>query len=347
MILNIMNHLNPQYFELFLLVIKREKFSYDSYLKDDIKVIQADSRLKLRFSFISIIKHVKELNPDAVFLGMGLLNVVMSFFIPFLKRYKWYCRETIMIKNRGAKRVEKIAYRYFYKNYDRIIVQSELMKDDLVSNFGIPRDKIQFIPNPLDIDYIDEAMKQSPNLSLPERVTNLVACGRLTYQKGFDLLIDSFSQLENREQFHLTIIGSGNPKDQQNQEYLLKSKVNEYGLSDCITFSGHVSNVYPIIRQADIFVLSSRFEGFPNVVLESLCCRIPVVANELVSGINTLIKNEENGFLFSFDDPQKSLNKMITRAKDIDWDKDIIRKSIENFHVFKVVKSYEHFLKGQ
>lgn len=340
-ILNIMNHLSFDKFQLYLLVLKKENFCYNNYLNDQIKVIQVDSKLKLRFAFIPIIKYVREIKPDSVFIGMGLLNVLMSFFIPFFKEYKWFCRETIMIKNRGVRPLEMLAYKYFYRFYDRIIAQSDIMKDDLVACFGLSPYKVKVIPNPLDIDHIVNSMGAEPEVIFNKQCKNIVACGRLTYQKGFDLLIDSFAYLEDSENIHLTIIGTGNVRDSQNQETLLREKVLEYKMSHKITLSGHINNVYAIIKQADLFILSSRFEGFPNVVLEALCCGIPVIANEDVSGIDTILEDGVNGLLFSYHDSKRSLNNTILKAKLKSWDTECIRQSVEGYNVVNIVQSYD------
>ena len=131
------------------------------------------------------------------------------------------------------------------------------MKDDLVNTFNIKKDKIQIINNPIDTDFIDNKLKETIDIDLPKNKINLLACGRLSYQKGFDNLIKYFSKLNNKEKYHLTILGKGHIKDPNNQEELLYNLVKENNLEDYITFAGFQENSYKWFKKADIFILSS------------------------------------------------------------------------------------------
>jgi len=133
----------------------------------------------------------------------------------------------------------------------------------------------------------------------------------------------------------LTILGQG-PEEEN-----LKLIALELGLKERITFTGFVQNPYPYMSQADLFVLSSRFEGFPNVVLEAMACGTPVVAFECPGGINEIIEEGVNGWKVNLEDTS-ALARAIETAMKTQLDSNLIRKYVqERFGVKKIVQEYE------
>jgi glycosyltransferase involved in cell wall biosynthesis len=113
----------------------------------------------------------------------------------------------------------------------------------------------------------------------------------LSRQKGFDLLLPAFAKLaEASPGAHLTLVGSG-----PDEAALLRQR-DELGLRERVTFRGFVENPHPLMRAADLYVLSSRYEGFPNVALEALACGTPVVA-AACPGVAGLVIPDLNGWL--------------------------------------------------
>ncbi len=125
----------------------------------------------------------------------------------------------------------------------------------------------------------------------------LIAIGRLHSVKGFDLAISAFAKLRNKHpEWHLTILGEG-PNRAELEE--LRSKLQ---LTDCVHFLGQVQNVNAHLRQADIFVLSSRFEGFPMALCEAMACGLPVLATDCLSGPREIITDGVDGILVPMED---------------------------------------------
>jgi glycosyltransferase involved in cell wall biosynthesis len=118
----------------------------------------------------------------------------------------------------------------------------------------------------------------------PEGATSLrlVSAGRLTYQKGFDMLIDAVARCTRS--VHLTILGEGPLRRE------LEERARAKGVSDRVRFAGFLKNPYPFFAQSDAFVLSSRYEGFPNVVLEALACGAPVIALPAPGGVREILE---------------------------------------------------------
>ncbi|HEY0192148.1 MAG TPA: glycosyltransferase [Kofleriaceae bacterium] len=149
------------------------------------------------------------------------------------------------------------------------------------------------IGNPIDVDEVTAAA--SAQTRLPGAPA-LLAVGRLSAQKGFDILLPAFARLRQTVPgAELTIAGTGP------DEAALKRQAGELGIADRVHFAGFVANPYPLMRAADLYVLSSRYEGFPNVALEALACGTPVVATAC-PGVAALLQPGINGWLAPVED---------------------------------------------
>lgn len=159
---------------------------------------------------------------------------------------------------------------------------------------GVPRSRCLLLKNGIDLDEfrrrksIAQAKAES---GIPQDRLLIGAAGRLSSEKGFDLLIDSLkSLLDNHLPLSLMIFGEG--KEQQ----ALQHKIDATGYSDHIQLMGFQSDLRPYYEAMDAFVLSSLREGLPNVVLEAMAMEVPVLATR-IAGIPKLIEHEVNGYI--------------------------------------------------
>ena len=145
------------------------------------------------------------------------------------------------------------------------------------------------IPNPV-LPPPGTARSQSEP-SLPARRV-LIAMGRLVPQKGFDLLLEAFARLAPRHpDWNLTVLGSGP------MLATLKTQRESLGLNDRIQFAGAVADPFPVLRSADMFVFSSRFEGFGMALAEAMACGLPAVSFDCPEGPSVLIRDGIDGVL--------------------------------------------------
>ena len=147
------------------------------------------------------------------------------------------------------------------------------------------------IPNPILTPA--PAIETSRLLAAP----SLIAVGRLEHCKGFDLLLRAFHQLQAKHpQWQLTILGEGG------QRAALEELRSQLELTDRVHFPGAVTNVREYFHQADLFVLSSRVEGFPMALCEAMACGLPVLAADCLSGPRDIIEDGVNGVLIATED---------------------------------------------
>jgi len=230
-------------------------------------------------------------------------------------------------------------YRILYRRFDLIVCQSEYMLNDLNSTFNISRQKCTVIQNPVDVQKIQQmSFEKIDNWPFNQNRTHLLAIGRLEYQKGYDILIEAFAKLD--EHFDLTIIGEGSLRSN------LEEQAKSSGVNSRIIFLGFQSNPYKFMQWADYFVLSSRFEGLPNVLLESFACGTPVVAFDSPGGTSEILRNGFNGLLVT-ELTASALADSIERVQSISFSKREISNWVsDSFGVERIAQKYIDILQN-
>lgn len=173
-----------------------------------------------------------------------------------------------------------------YRRAEGLVVQSHAVRDwarKLVGPEGV-----HVIPNPVEapVNGVDRAVKEQAIGPIA------VSIGRLTHQKGFDLLLRAFAKCANKHAvWSLVILGEGDERAS------LEALVAELGLKDRVTLPGRMRNSTRILQGADLFVMSSRYEGFPNALLEAMAAGLPVISTDCPSGPREIIRDGVDGVL--------------------------------------------------
>jgi glycosyltransferase involved in cell wall biosynthesis len=192
--------------------------------------------------------------------------------------------------------------RWLYPKFKRIGAVSLGVKEDLVSKFGLAQEQVVSLPNPVISNSI---LRDSVNFQDNERFDQVVAAGRLVPEKGFDVLIRAFHIFAQTHDFSLIILGEGPERENLNK------LINELGLSRRVLLPGFMPDPYPYMRSARMFVLSSRYEGLPTVLIEAMAYGTPVVATDCRSGPAEILDGGRSGVLVPVDDPQALAEGMI------------------------------------
>ncbi len=346
-IVTLLNHLDRSKLRLSLGVLDTQGAAFLSNIPGDIDFFDLQSS-RVRYALPKIIRLIWRERPDVVFTTLGHLNLALAIARPLLpNKIKYLARETVVVSQ--FLRAEKFSkawdfsYRNFYCRFDSIICQSNDMRDDLVASFSIPTKKLIVINNPVDVDRISQLasipletyINPDPDFD-GEDFIRLAAAGRLVDQKGFDLLIEAVA-LSGLKQLKVTILGEGPLRE--DLEQLARSK----GVANQVRFVGLQRNPYAFMARAGAFIMCSRFEGFPNVMLEALACGTRVIATPAPGGIAEIAAATGGVQMARARSAEALSTELLEFARNRNKTPPI---SLDKFRLDKIVKEYEHILAG-
>jgi glycosyltransferase involved in cell wall biosynthesis len=251
---------------------------------------------RVRTAGFRLLRLVRRLRPQVVLSGMYHLNFMVLLLRPFFPR-----ATRVLVRQNGSVSAVLEAgevpfytrglYRLLYRRADRVICQSAAMARDMVQALGIPSNRLVVPPNPVDVDAIRGAVTGLPN-RWAGTGPHLLAAGRLSPEKGFDLLLRALVVV--REKFpdaRLVIAGTGP------EEAALKGLCRALQLEPAVVFAGYVDRTAAWFRGAAAFVLSSRHEGMPNSMLEAAAAGLPIVALPAAGGVPDLLRGQPGTWL--------------------------------------------------
>jgi len=321
------NNIDTERFSVCLVVLNNEDPFFE-IRKKNVQVI--DLKIKhVRHSLFKIKKTVKEEQPDIIFTTANHLNLLFAIFRRFFPKKIWLIgweSSIVSINNRRAKftalydRLVKI----FYRNLDLIVCQSAYMQQDLVSNYSIPGNKTAVIHIPVETGNMSNAAGLT---KAPCEKFTFITVARLSEEKGIDRLIRSVALLSIPFQYH--IIGEGRERDS------LQNLINRLELQDKVFLEGEKTSPYRGIENADLFLMGSYYEGFPNVLLEAGALGIPVIAFDVPGGIGEII-TAENGSLVK-DNDTGSFAVAIQNALQTNFNRNRIIKITQNRFSLNVI----------
>ena len=281
-------------------------------VRPEVEVVDLN-RSRTLFALFAIASYLRRTKPAALMSSMHYANIIasISWWIAG-KPCKLLLREATFVRNSPINSIEGIKSWLYqglmttaYRNDDVIVANSKETAESLVQYKITSYDKLVTIGNPINIK--SKLTQIDPQfLSHLSIVPYLCAVGRLSMEKGFDTLIQAFSQLSDTK-LHLVILGEGPLRAD------LTSLAKNLGVSERVHLPGFVSHPEAVIYKAKLFVLSSRWEGFGNVIVEALATGVPIVATDCQGAPADILLQGELGHLVPPNDPD-ALSQAINEA---------------------------------
>jgi len=344
----ILSGLNHEDFDLHILTTD-DCGEYWSQLPEYVTkhVVKRPVRLWHRYPADGLLSVIWKIKPDFVVTTLRM-NTTANLIYHFLPKYtKLITRITNDFSANSAEVIamgskQKLAMRlnkWLIKQADTLIAQSNYMAADLKKHIeNLPPIKVLY--NPISNGYLKPRLDDSDSKILPG-VPSLVSVGRLMPQKGYDILIFAMKQVvSDLPDAKLTIFGDGPNKRE------LQSMIDNLNLTECVTLAGFCSNPLPYVKNANLFVLPSRYEGFSNAILEALAVGTPVVVTDCPGANAEIIKVGKNGnicLVNNIDD----LAEKILLSINLRFDSEYIKEDCsDSFGSQKILMQYTNVLRG-
>jgi glycosyltransferase involved in cell wall biosynthesis len=302
-LVRVANHLDRRAFDV-TVAVARGGGSYQNELEADVPLHVFDGRM--RNALTPFIRLVRRTRPDVIFSVLHHANCVAlaaTALVPSSPPVVIGIQNTSTIELRQdvntIKRVIRKAIPLLYPRAAAIVALSSGVRDDLARWLPRLRARTEVIYNAgfdervLALGEVARSADEPPAAQGPV----VIACGRMVPQKGYPHLLDAFARLRARRPATLWIVGDGPLRPE------LEERTRTLGIAGSVWFAGFRSNPYALMRRADVFVLSSLWEGFGNVIVEAMAVGTPVVATDCPHGPAEIIRGENEGVLVPPGDP--------------------------------------------
>lgn len=335
----ILKYINRDIFEPILCVWEKKGV----YVKDiprQTKLYAVKKRNKA-FTLLNMCKVINKEKPDIIFGNMWGINAaaILALKMMFFKR-KRKAKLIVGVVTNPSYFKYQIIIRFLYNFADLIVANSYGIREYLISSWKIPKEKIRVIHNGVDIKNIDKmSFEKADHIWIKNNYNLIISVGRLTKPKGLPYLLDALKILNKKKTVYLIIIGKGE------EEERLKKMAKKIGIENRVDFIGFKHNPFKYIAKTNLFILASLWEGFPNVLLEAMACRIPVVSTDAPYGPSEIIEDGVNGYLVPAADSTRLAEKILYVLENLDKQDNVVRKARQTvekkFTANKMLKNYE------
>lgn len=230
-------------------------------------------------------------------------------------------------------------YRHLAGDAAHFVAVSDSVSECLSAIIGIPRNGITTIYNPVVDSALELKMAEPPDHPwlVDDGAPVILSAGRLARLKDYPTLIKAFSHLTARRPCRLIILGEGRMRNR------IENLIRDLNLVDRVSLPGWVENPFMYMSRASLFVMSSRHEGLPGVLVEALACGCPCVSTDCPSGPAEILRNGQIGPLVPMGDEfalAEAMERTLTRPPDAD----VLRKRAADFSANAAVRAYEKLI---
>jgi glycosyltransferase involved in cell wall biosynthesis len=324
------------------MVLMEKKGEFISLLNPEVLIIDLKS-IRIRNTVKSLKDYFKVSKPDVIFVGMWPLtsaSILAWIFSRKIGSIYLIDHNQLSISIVKELNLSSFILKFFlkitYPLATGIMAVSNGVKSDLCQLGGFSEHKVKVIYNPAStgipsstsVNEIEKKRIWGENFQF-----NILSVGGLHPQKNHIMLIKAFSKISRKLNAKLIILGEGKLRVE------LEALIKELNLEDCVDLPGFIKNPYPWYLTADLFVLSSNWEGLPTVLIESLECGLPIISTDCPSGPDEILENGRYGKLVPMNDVD-ALSKAIEYSFSEEHDKALLIKRANDFTIENISHQY-------
>ncbi|OUJ19310.1 Glycosyltransferase, RfaG family [Methanonatronarchaeum thermophilum] len=301
---------------------------------------------KVRYSVFKLARYLRDRKPEYLVSAMNQANVVALIAskmsrtpVKNIVSIRNNTSELLKNENNLSSRVLPFFIKRTYRWADEIIPNSRGVARDISEISGIPVKEMKVIHNPVvDSDLQEKASEGVEHRFFKSDKTVILGVGRLHRQKDFKTLIEAFKLLNHKKESRLLILGEGEKRKE------LENLIQKLNLDKYVDMPGYAENPYKYMKNSTVFVLSSRWEGLPNVLIEAMATGTPVVSTDCLSGPSEILKNGEYGELVPVGDSEKLAKAILSTLENPTEEQKLIRRS-NDFNAKKCINQFKELIK--
>jgi glycosyltransferase involved in cell wall biosynthesis len=299
------------------LVLVRAEGPYLPEVADNVRIVDLD-RGRVLASLVPLARYLRRERPDAMLSALNHANV-----IAILARKLARVPTRLVVSERNsltgrpvglAGRAIRVLMRWLYPAADGVVAVSQAMAEELVTDLGLPPANVAAIPNPVDVASLVALAQARPGHAWlgDGQPPVLLAVGRLEPQKDYPTLLDAFARFRSQREARLVILGEGS------QRAKLDDHIARLGLTGVVELAGFKDNPFGWMAACDLFVMSSRHEGFPNALVQAMACGARVVSTDCRTGPDEILEGGRWGRLVPVGDAGALAEAMADALDDKD-----------------------------
>ena len=345
MVLNLLDEFSKRDDLVCDLLLIRANSAHLASLPDNINIINLGTKHS-GTSLFPVMRYLRQYQPDAMLVAKDragrialLARKLSGSRCRICLRLGTNLQAAMKYKSSLSRGLRYFLIRRIYPWVDNIIAVSQGVADDTRVVSRLPAERIHVVRNPVVTDRMQQlALAPVTHEWLINKTCPVIlGVGRMTTQKGFDVLIQAFARLHATRKCRLIILGDGKLLAAHQQ------LVEELGVSEAVDFPGFSDNPYPSMKHADVFVLSSRWEGSPNVLTEALAMGTPVVATDCPSGPREILQGGRIAPLIPMDDVSAMADAM-AQMLDSPPPTEQLRSAVSEYNVHTSAQHYLELL---
>ena len=328
-----------------LVVLNLDNQVFLKQLSNEINLIKLNKK-RTRYVILPLLRYIY-FNKPSLFLAFNYEITILLIFLKLLLRFKYkiiarnnntisHKLEEFKKQNFWIKYIFRNLFIKFYDKSDHVINQCSSMKDDIIKIYPKIKKKTSVIYNPISENILD--FVNNYGLNKVKKKNYLLCVGRLEHQKAFHYAIEGFARISDKFQYlRLKIIGQGSQLKE------LKKVAAEFGVEEKVDFEGFQKEIIPYYLNAKVTILTSQYEGFPNVLIESIVLGTPVVSFDCSSGPSEIVNEGINGYLVKYRNVEDLQNKLLVTIKK-KFSTQKMSLTVEKYKSTNIIKLYDKLL---